>query len=240
MSRRFDEYFKDIDFEKPWKEDDWDRFFEAQDRLFRDVHVFVPSAPERPGVDPALGFRRVLRQFGMDPDDPAGAASRTATGTVDPVEHPRLRFWEEGAEYEALPIYCQARNYAHRVIRLTEHRFADALRKTYRSAVHKKFQCLLRDWSFHARQAPRLVAAGHGLGYDADGVRGNMARCRMALAHVDACVGLVSRFPQRQLGPQELRQISRETLLLRQELLTWLGTLRVRFAATADGASPHN
>jgi hypothetical protein len=64
------DYFDGINFDRHWEEEDWERFFDAQDRLTSDRRRRVGNPSERPSVDPGLSFRRVMHQFGMDPDNP--------------------------------------------------------------------------------------------------------------------------------------------------------------------------
>jgi hypothetical protein len=98
--------FEHINFGGRWNEDDWERFFEAQDRLSYDRRR-VGAPPERPGLDPSLSFRRVLRSFGMDPDNPESLLARFRStkpwalmapeafrfGIRGPIRNGCLSFW---------------------------------------------------------------------------------------------------------------------------------------------------
>src|SRR5262245_29750070 len=128
---RYDEYFKDINFEKEWDEQDWERFFQAQDQLSRESPA--RRRPVRPSED-GLSFRRVLRHFGMDPENPGAEPAEFSAAVMEPDVFPtRLKFWEEGAEFESLPIYCQAKCFAYRVILACDRHFAGIASKKYKS-----------------------------------------------------------------------------------------------------------
>jgi hypothetical protein len=233
MEPRPDDYFKGINFDKSWEEEDWEKFFDAQERLIRDYH-WVGTPPERPAADPSLSFRQVLRRFGMDPDSPnTPPRSFHYTGeepSEEPHTPPGLKFWQQGADHESLPIYCQAKCYAYRVVLLIDARFSKFLAKTYKSRSHQEFQKALAEWRRVAQAIPRLVAEGHRLGYDPTGVKGNIVFCRRALARTDACVGLLSKIPVRHWSRPDHQRFTQETLRLRNALHQWIDLLRERFA----------
>jgi hypothetical protein len=220
-----DDYFKGIDFDKAWEEEDWERFFDAQDRLSRELRVDPPSP--RTTKHPGLGFREVLRRFGMDPDNP-GAAPHDFEAPARKAAGPR-RFWEEGVEAEALPAFIHARVYAHAVRSLLERRFRDILFKTYKSKTHILLQKILLNLEPHAAAIPAQLAAGHALGYRPDRVKGNIVRCRRALAHADECLGLATRLPRRFLPTAEYKCLVQDTARLRNTLIDWIDVLRHRF-----------
>jgi hypothetical protein len=225
MDKRRD-YFKKIDFDKPWDEEDWERFFRAQEQLVRE-----PSGPSfgLPSRKPGLSFRDVLRRFGMDPDNP-GALPAEFDPLAEPEPSLARPFWQEDAELESLPIYCQAKRYAARVLLLCDRHFVKLLNKPYKSAIHRRCQAILRELIERAADVPRDVACGHHLGYGRDGVKGNIARCKRALAHADACVGLVTRFPRRKFPAGEYGRLVKDTFRLRHDLAGWIAFLRRRFS----------
>ena len=220
-----EDHFKDIDFDKPWEEEDWERFFSAQEHLIRQLRV-DPAAP-RDKKHPGLGFREVLMRFGMDPDNP-GVPPKDFEPPVHPTSGAR-RFWEEGVEAEALPVFAHARMYAHAVKSMIERRFRDLLFKTYKSKPYLLLQQVLEDLEPIAMAIPGQIAAGHALGYRADRVKGNIVRCRIALARADECLGLVTRFPRRFLPPAEYKCLVADTARLRNALMDWILLLRERF-----------
>ncbi len=227
-------YFKNINFDKSWEEEDWERFFEAQDRLTKDYR-WISGGPARPGSDPALSFRQVLQRFGMDPDGPdippRPFAYKPGEPSEEPLTPPGLKYWQEGADHESLPVYCQAKCYAFRVTLLAEARFAKTMGRTYKSRSHQDFQKSMAEWVRQAQLLPRFLAAAHRLGYDPHGVKGNIVRCRRALEHADACVGLLSHLARRPMTRADYQRVSQETLRLRNALLVWIDLLRTRFAS---------
>ena len=88
---------------------------------------------------------------------------------------------------------------------------------------------LLSELRYTAKQIPRCVASAHGLGYDADGIKGNVVRCRQALAHADMCLGLVSRMPSRRLPKWAQRNLFQVTVHLRNDMILWIALLRQQF-----------
>jgi hypothetical protein len=225
------DFFKDIDFDKDWEEEDWERFFAAQDKLAKESSSGPARSPFVRSRESSLSFRRVLRQFGMDPDDPLAPPLEFDHEPEAPARgNGRARFWEEGSSLECLSIYCQSKCYAYRFTLFCDRFYGGKLYKTYKSAAHRRRQDALHQMLTHAAEVPRNIAFGHELGYAADGIKGNIARCKRALGHADACVGLLSRLPARRFPGQEHERLFRETLSLRRNLVDWIAFLRRNFA----------
>ncbi|MBI4395967.1 MAG: hypothetical protein HY548_02655 [Elusimicrobia bacterium] len=229
----YEEYFKDIDFDRDWDESDWERFFEAQEKLSKEVRKNVRRMRTRLDDESQLSFRNVLQRFGINPDHPESAPFEPSSSDEPPEEETgapsRLAFWEEGAEAESLPVYRQSKCYAYRIVSLCENDFGPLLHRKYKSRSHRQLQVLLKDLRAHALQVPRHLAAGHDLGYRVDSIKGNIVRCKMALIHADACLGLVTRFPRRRLSPEGYLHLVRETARMRNSLMVWIAHLRQRF-----------
>jgi hypothetical protein len=234
MAREFD-YFDGINFDRVWEEEDWERFFEAQDRLISDRRRRVGMPSERPSVDPGLSFRRVLHQFGMDPDNPESPPRPFALDQVlGPDGAVGLPFWHPGADPERLPLFLQAAEFSRQMSEMVEVRFAKMLAKVYKSLSHKQFQKLLPEAEKRARAIPRLVALGHRAGYDPFGAKGNIVRCRQGWVSAEACVSLLSRLPRRHMDRVLYQKIFADCVRLRNGLMDWILLLRTRFAARSS------
>lgn len=229
------DYFDGINFDRQWEEEDWERFFDAQDRLTSDRRRRVGNPPERPSTDPGLSFRRVLHQFGMDPDNPESPPRPFALDHVlGPDGSAGLPFWHPSADPERLPLFLQAAEFFRLMSEVVELRYAKMLAKTYKSASHRQFQRLLPEIENHARAIPRLVALGHRTGYDPFGAKGNIVRCRRGLEKAEACVSLLSRLPQRHMDRALYRRLFSDSVRLRNSLMDWILLLRTRFAARSS------
>ncbi len=215
-------YFKDIDFDKPWEEEDWERFFQAQEQLLSETRSAYPRYTS--AKDATLDFRYVLRRFGMDPEtvrEPA-APPETADEAGD--------YWKDGAAPDTLPVFTQASRLLQRAQQLFERRLAKKLSKRFKSQKHKIWQETANIFRIHIGQVPLELAAGHALGYETFGVKGNIARNRRALARLDACLGALSRSPANIYPENEHSRLFRETLRLRNNVAEWIHFLRERFA----------
>lgn len=222
---RFRDSFKKINFDKNWDEDDWETFFQAQDQLVKEVRPGAVSTLSARSPDPVLSFRQVLRRFGMDPDNPAAPPSHFKSE----APAPKAAFWEEGVAVDTLAIFNHAREYATRFAYFCNKNYGKSMRKIYKSPAHLERRRLLNRILAQAPEISRNIAAGHDIGYSPDAVRGNIARCKRALGHADACLGLVSRLKPRRLPPGEHARLFRETLHLRNQLAEWISFLRERF-----------
>jgi hypothetical protein len=231
MSDPSPDYFKDIDFDRTWEEEDWERFFAAQDRLARDGRRTRPSRPA-PGVNPELSFREVLRRFGMDPDRPdVEPKPFRRISPVDETPPTAARFWEDGAPPESLGLYRQARQYADHLETLFSGPLSRFFTRVYRSRSHRECRRALIELAEHAPAIEAFVAAGHRVGYDPHGAKGNIVRCRTALRHAEACLAAAGRIPRRHLERDRLAGLFGRTWRLRNALLEWIDVLRTRFAA---------
>jgi hypothetical protein len=231
---QYGDSFKDIDFDKPWEEEDWERFFEAQDRMVREAEARLFRSRNRPAAADSLAFREVLRRFGMDPDrplsddeDPSPESAERELAS-DPSAGASSDFSRDGVNLQTLPVYCDARRFAARVILLCERRFLRMMNKIYRSESHRRVQSLLVEWSRLVVQVPGTIASGHGLGYSPDVIKGNIVRCRKALSLADESLGKLSRIPSRRFSPGEYRSLFRENARLRNALNDWISVLRRR------------
>jgi hypothetical protein len=222
---RSEDFFKDVNFAAPWGEEDWRRFFDAQEKLRRSLFVHRPRA--LPSADPDLAFRKVLRDFHIDPDNPGMDFSTLEAAPSAPT---LLRYWEEGAEVESLPLYGQALVFLTEVNGVFHRRFPGIARRTYKSPSLRLLQQLVDRLPHHAAQIPRRLSAAHGMGYGPEGVVGNIVRCREALSHAETCLGMMTRFPQRRLPLAEYRRLLSMALRLRNDMMDWIASLRGRFA----------
>ncbi len=230
-----EDYFKHIDFDKDWDESDWEKFFSAQERFSVDLKRQTWLSRFRDASGSGLSFRHVMRRFGMDPDNPAGGPSdffvprklADAPGTSG-----SFRFWEDGADIESVPVYCESACAAYHVLMLCEHRFHRMLSKKYKSRSHQQFQRGLMELRYHLTEAPRYIAAGHGLGYKTDMVKGNIVHCRKSLGHVNAGLGLLTRMPRNFFSLKEYRDLFKCVLALRNHLMEWVSFLRGYFIQT--------
>jgi hypothetical protein len=182
----------------------------------------------------------VLKRFGIDPENP-GAFRGDEGGSPSGHSAPRP-FWDAAAEAEDLPLYLRARDYAVGLGRFVDGRFGRLLSRPYKDPARRRLQVALLLLCAHARETPKNVAAGHSLGYEAGGIKGNIARCRRALFHADACVGLLSRLAQRPfrgasgrvsgtcdgLTRTDHRRLFAAALGLRNALSEWITFLRGR------------
>ncbi|MGQ0645534.1 MAG: hypothetical protein ACT4O3_08595 [Elusimicrobiota bacterium] len=214
MPRKRD-YFKKINFDKPWEEDDWELFFQAQETLLRELGPATGAYKDR-----VFSSRAILRRLRLQADHgPAPAPPSGGSGE---------EFWREGAAPDSLPSFRLAETF-RQDLRLLYKRLGRRLYKKYESPAHAQAQRLLHRMAAHAAQAPRELALGHELGYEPEGVKGNIARCKRALAHADHCLGCLSRLPARRLPAGEHRRLFQEAAAVRNALSAWIAFLREHF-----------
>jgi hypothetical protein len=209
--------FKKINFDTPWNEEEWERFFLAQETFVRQADArrrsfFHGKTRVRVGV---------LGRLGIDPD------SVSVDLDLEPTDDlPEAR--------QMFPVlYGQAQGFSAAITCLCLHRLNRVLTHSYKSSSHRALQGRVRTLVLYGARIPRFLAAGHALGYDSEGIKGNTVRCRMAFHHSDHCLGLLTRFSVRELSPQEQRTLFRDALRLRNALGEWVGFLRNSFGKTS-------
>lgn len=228
------DFFKKINFNKPWDEDDWERFFDAHEAYriaARNLEVRKEPMPRiRFGRgDEVEAFEPVLRAYGFElepsiinqlhskpfKDDPDEEADFAPAASED------AHFWGEGAPLAHMPIYRDACRFA--VVTAQEiERYVKRRGPTYRKKHTAEFESL----RFHANWVAINVAHGHRIGYSADRVRGNIARCRRAVRHADQCIALINRVSLRTKSLRLREDLFSFAVQLRNVLFDWIDELR--------------
>ncbi len=225
-------YFKDLDFNKEWAEGDWEKFFQLQDEyLTRTLDpTFILRLRSR-SVRP-INLDRALSEMGLQSDIPVVKElqrrnSRESDPTHDPLENP-IHVSKEGASLENLPIFTEACTFAENVSQTLE-RFRN--RKAKRTArvfrTDKTGEC--GALKLHACWAALNVAMGQKIGYDPDSIRGNIAKCKRALKHADACIGLMNQLARCSRSSLLRRDLFSKSIRLRNNVSGWIDVLREKF-----------
>jgi hypothetical protein len=230
-------YFGKIDFNKPWSEQDWEQFFQAQDAYRVSCQNVVIRKKPIPkikfeGNDEVAAFEPVIREYG------AGVESTVVDqlqglpfrGDENPEDdyHPATdedpHYWSEGAPLSTVLIYRDCCRFAICTSQEID-RHAKARGPEYRRTHSAEFESL----RFHANWVAINVAQGHRIGYADDRIRGNIAKSRRAVKHADVCIGLISRIARRTRSMRLRRELFSFSVQLRNGLFSWIDELRSRF-----------
>jgi hypothetical protein len=235
MTRR--EFFNEIDFNKSWDEQDWERFFKAQDDYrveaqTREVRKKPMSKIKFVGPDEVAAFEPIIREYGALKESHAvihQLNGQPFQGDQNPEDeyHPAAdedpHYWGEGAPLATVLIYRDCCRYAICTSQEID-RYLRMRGPAYRRQHTAEFESL----RFHANWVAINVAQGHMLGYSEDRIRGNIAKCRRALQHADVCVGLLSRIASRTKSNRLRRDLFAFAAQLRNGLFDWIDELRAR------------
>lgn len=230
------EFFSKIDFNKTWDEDDWEKFFQAQDdyRLScqnKEIRKKPMSKVKFIGPDEVAAFEPIIREYGFGgvPSVVHELQGQPFYGDQNPEEdyHPATdedpHYWGEGAPLATVLIYRDCCRFA-----ICTSQEIDRYLKRKDRVYKKKFSAEFESLRFHANWVAINVAQGHKFGYSEERIRGNIAKCRRALAHADICVGLISRVSQRTKSLRLRQELFSFAVQLRNGLFSWIDELRAR------------
>jgi hypothetical protein len=232
------EFFSKIDFNKTWDEEDWEKFFQAQDayRLARrttEVRKKPMSKMQFEGSDEVLAFQPILREYGNGggPAVVHQLRDKPFAGDDDPEAdyHPATNedphYWGEGAPLATVLIYRDCCRFA-----ICTSQELDRYLKMRGPAYRRQYNAEFESLRFHANWVAINVAEGHRIGYSDDRIRGNIAKCKRALRHADICMGLLTRISTRTRSTRLRHELYAFAAQLRNGLFAWIDELRDRAA----------
>jgi hypothetical protein len=230
------EFFNRLDFNKVWDEDDWEKYFKAQD----DYRISIQNKEIRKkpipkmkfiGSDEVVAFEPLLKEygFGSGPGVVSELHGEPFVGDQNPEEdyHPATNedphYWGEGAPLATVLIYRDCCRFA-----ICTAQEIDKYLKIKGPLYKKKYNSEFEALKFHANWVAINIAEGHRIGYSEDRIRGNIAKCRRALNHADLCVGLLSKISLRTKSYRLRRELFSFAIQLRNALFSWIDELRSR------------
>lgn len=234
MARK--EFFSKIDFNKSWDEDDWEKFFQAQDdyrvsRRQSEIRKNQMSKIKFVGPDEVAAFEPVLREYGNDTSMPVfqQLQGQPFSGDQNPDDdyHPATdedpHFWGEGAPLASVLIYRDCCRFAICTSQEID-RYLKMRGPAYKRAHNGEFESL----RFHANWVAINVGEGHRIGYSDDRIRGNIAKARRALKHAEICVTLLNKVSMRTRSQRLRKELFAFAVQLRNGLFAWIDELRLR------------
>ena len=232
------EFFNKIDFNKPWDEADWEKFFQAQD-AYR-LAIQNNNIRKKPiakfkfiGSDEVVAFEPVIREYGAD-GGPTVVNQLNGVpffGDQNPDQdyHPATdedpHYWGEGAPLATVLIYRDCCRFA-----ICTSQEIDRHVRRRDAAYRRKHSAEFESLRFHANWIAINIAQGHKIGYSEDRIRGNIAKCRRAIKHAETCMSLIGRISARTKSQRLRRDLYSFAAQLRNGLFDWMDELRARFA----------
>jgi len=230
------DFFSKIDFNKSWDEDDWEKFFQAQD----DYRVACQNKVIRKkpmaklkfvGPDEVAAFEPIIREYGFGgvPSIVHQLQGVPFQGDQDPESdyHPATdedpHYWTEGAPLATVLIYRDCCRFA-----ICTSQEIDRYLKLRGPAYKRKYNSEFESLRFHANWVAINIAEGHRIGYSDDRIRGNVAKCRRALKHAEICMSLLTRISLRTRSARLRRELFAFAVQLRNGLFAWIDELRIR------------
>ena len=230
------EFFSKIDFNKAWDEEDWEKFFAAQDdyRVASQNNVVRKKPMSKvkfQGPDEVLAFEPIVREYGFGgvPSIVQELQGVPFAGDDDPEAdyHPATdedpHYWGEGAPLATVLIYRDCCRFA-----ICTSQEIDRYLKLRGPAYRKKYNAEFESLRFHSNWIAINVAGGHRIGYADERIRGNIAKCKRALKHADVCMGLLTRISTRTRSGRLRRELFAFSVQLRNGLFAWVDELRDR------------
>jgi len=232
------EFFKGINFNKSWGENDWEKFFQAQDAYRFSVQSQEIRKKPLPrikfdGRDEVAAFEPVIREYLQSNLPPIIPELHSRKFYED--DHPEAdyypsaceedtHYWTEGAPLTTVLIYRDACRFAICVAMEI-----DKFLKRRAPAIRRKLNSRIELLRFHSYWVAINVAEGHRIGYSRDRIRGNIGKNLRAIKHADAAIGLISRLSPRTRVNSFRRELFAFAFQLRKALYEWVDDLRLRF-----------
>ena len=228
-------YFKDLDFNKDWTEEDWEKFFQLQDEyLTRKLNPALilrlrsfSSTPAATSVDKAFA------DLGLQPEPPVlnqlhtakpGASAAEGAGPFDDPIH----ISKEGSSLADMPLFVEACAFAQELASVLD-KMKDRRSARWNGGAPTNKRGEHDALKLHACWAAVNIAMGHKIGYDSDAVRGNIAKCKRALKHTDACIGLLNQVCRISKSSRLRKGLFSRSIRLRNNLSVWISDLRTKF-----------
>jgi hypothetical protein len=232
------EFFSKIDFNKAWDENDWEKFFQAQDDYRqscrnKEIRKKPMSKLKFQGPDEVLAFEPIVREYGFGgvPSIVHQLQGLPFAGDEDPEAdyHPATNedphYWTEGAPLATVLIYRDCCRFA-----ICTSQEIDRYLRLRGPAYKRKHNAEFESLRFHANWVAINIAEGHRIGYSDERIRGNIAKCKRALRHAEICMSLLTRVSLRTRSGRLRRELFAFAVQLRNGLFAWIDELRDRAA----------
>jgi hypothetical protein len=224
-------YFKDLDFNKDWTEEDWEKFFQLQDEyLTQKLNPTLILRLRNPSARPSLtNIDRAFAELGLPSDAPVikelyRQTDGEASDGLGPLENP-LHVSKEGTSLADLPLFGESCAFAQEL-----NRTLDKMKTRKGANLRGEHDAL----KLHICWSALNIALGHKIGYDRDAIRGNIAKCKRALKHADACVSLMNQLSRRSKSSKLKRDLFSKSIRLRNNISAWIDDLRLKFDTRAQ------
>jgi len=219
-------FFNRINFNKPWKEEDWEKFFEAQDEFRQDTLSGELRKKPMPRIEFSTGdeveaFEPILREYGLEPPPSVLRQISGADFKDWPAGDENSQGWLEGAPLSNLNIYRDCCRFSIVAAREMEH-YLKRKDEIFKKLHHAEFDSL----RFHANWAAINVAHGHKIGVLQDQVYGNAAKCRRAVKHIDVCIRLINQISHRTRSVRLRSHLFSFAVQIRKALYEWIDELK--------------
>ena len=230
-------FFNKIDFNKQWDENDWEKYFLAQDDYRFSTQV--SEVRKKPiakiifeGTDEVEAFEPLIREYSFGETSAVfdQLKNRPFQGDSHPDKdyHPTTdenpHYWGEGSPLASSLIYRDCCRFA-----ICTSLEIDRYLKRRGPVYRKKFSAEYESLRFHANWGAINVAQGHRIGYSEDRIKGNIAKCIRALKHVETCISLLGRVSTRTKSNRLRKELFSFAVQLRNALFCWIDELRIRF-----------
>jgi len=228
-------FFNKLNFNKKWREDDWEQFFKAQDdyrqeTLSTEIRKKQMSRLKyKNEIDEVEAFEPVLREYGLDPIPSVLSQIQDGDFSEDKKfneEHlydssTDEHFWSEGTPLKDLLIYRDACRFA-----ITTAQEIDKYSKHLKPEALKSFWTEFEALRFHSNWVAINIAHGHRLGYTRDRILGNVAKSRRAITHINVCIGLINRISHKTKSRRLRFEVFSFAVQMRSALFDWIDEMK--------------
>lgn len=213
--------------EPNWSEEDWEQFFQEQDHRAEQYQKKFEEAygkyKEQYTDDEELSKKI---QSDLEPHHPATNPQWLELAEQAHQEYLSQEPWEaeqadlemnmENAELEALPAYQYSMQFGLDTPHFIKPLYEKGLDTPELHQLH-----------FHCYQIAAHVAGGHALGYDKDGLTGNIAKLKRALKSAHLCLEALDAIKRKHLSNDDtVNRLIQQIILVRDSLIHRIVELR--------------
>jgi len=187
-----DETNEEDSVEKPWTEDQWERFMkrcDARSAWFGELFETLRDHPDREEIIAReMGWRRPKNRDEAE-ELPANQLDEGEQLSDEELDEMMRR---EDEALEAIPAYSKGGEFSEKLYR--------RLKKYIEVEDREPDEDFIEAYSNSMLIAVK-IAGGHGMGYEDDSLCGNIVCCKRSLAAADKCLEALESLKARRLAP---------------------------------------
>lgn len=221
--------------EKPWTEEQWEKFMLENEKLMDKYQKVWDEDPERKWKDPADLYMKA--HYGLDlgedmPEPETGEEEETEEEPLFENESEKANLISKEEDEEEAEAHSDDSVQGFRKVSAYKTAFQIALKvlEALKKIKPKEAaeEALRREFSFHALRIAADIAGAHGMGYEDEVLCGTIVKLRWALAHAENASKLLESLQTKYPGQSEWPEIKEKLQQVQVQLQLRIAELRAK------------